>query len=184
MAAQQALLDPMTVLDQFKKNGITHVVYLPDSETNHLFLAMENDPAIDVVPVAREAETMAIAAGLITGGKKPVCLVQNTGMFESGDSIRGLGLDVNMPIVMVVGYRGWTRHGVTPDSAARFTEPILDAWGIQYFLVESDADADRFTAAFEQAEAQSRPVTVLVGDEYHGFNRPDLDEERARIERR
>ena len=184
MTTQQALLDPVTVLDQFKKNDVTHVVYLPDSETNHLFIAMENDPSIDVIPVAREAETMAIAAGLIIGGKKPVCLLQNTGMFESGDSIRGLALDVGLPVVMVVGYRGWTRHGTTPDSAARFTEPYLDAWGINYYLVEDDADADRFTIAFEEAEASSRPVVVLVGDEYHGFNRPDLDQVREDLTRR
>ena len=183
MESQQALLDPMTVLEQFRKNGVTHVVYLPDSETNHLFIAMEEDPDIDVIPVAREAETMAIAAGIIVGGKRPVCLLQNTGMFESGDSIRGLGLDVNLPIVMIVGYRGWTRHGVTPDSAARFTEPILDAWGIKYYLVESDRDADRISTAFEEAAAESRPVAILVGDEYHGFNRPDLDEVREQVRR-
>ena len=87
MTSQQAILSPLTILEQLKKNGVTHVVYLPDSETNHLFLAMEDDPDIDVIPVGREAETMAIAAGLVVGGKKPVCLVQNTGMMESGDSI-------------------------------------------------------------------------------------------------
>ena len=126
---------------------------------------------------------LAAAAGLIIGGKQPVCLLQNTGMFESGDSIRGLGLDVNLPVVMVIGYRGWTRHGNTPDSAARFTEPFLHAFGINYYLVEDDADADRFTIAFDEARAQNRPVAVLVGDEYHGFNRPDLDQVREEISR-
>jgi|GEM_PF-4415830 len=29
-------LDPQTVLDAMKKNGVTHVVWLPDSETNWL----------------------------------------------------------------------------------------------------------------------------------------------------
>ena len=51
---------------------------------------------------------MAIAAGLWVGGKRPVVLIQNTGMFESGDSIRGLALDVDFPLVMMIGYRGWT----------------------------------------------------------------------------
>jgi len=181
MTSQQAILSPLTILEQLKKNGVTHVVYLPDSETNHLFLAMEDDPDIDVIPVGREAETMAIAAGLVVGGKKPVCLVQNTGMMESGDSIRGLGLDVNLPIVMVIGYRGWTRWGVTPDSAARLTEPTLNAWGIHYYLVESDSDADRISLAFEEAVRIKKPVAVLVGDEYHGFNRANLDQEREQI---
>ena len=171
MTSQQSLLNPSSVIEQFKKNGITHVVWLPDSETNWMYIAMQEEPSFDLIPVTREGEALAIAAGLYAGGKKPVCLIQNTGMFESGDSIRGIALDVNLPVVMMIGYRGWTRHGVTPDSAARFTEPILDAWGIKYYLVESDADADRISTAFDEAESTNRPVAILVGDEFHGFNR-------------
>ena len=168
---QQTFLSPETVIQEFKANNITHVVYLPDSETNWLYQLMNAEQDLDVVSVTREGESIAIAAGLLAGGKKPVVLIQNTGMFESGDSIRGIGLDCSLPIVMMIGYRGWTRHGATPDSAARFTEPILRAWGITYYLVEHDGDANRITLAFEEAKRTSLPVAILVGDEYHGFNR-------------
>ena len=109
---------------------------------------------------------MAIATGLWVGGKKPVVLIQNTGLFESGDSVRGLTLDIEFPLVMMIGYRGWTRHGVTPDSAARYTEPILDAWGIKYYLVERDEDAERISTAFEEVDRTQRPVACLMGAEY------------------
>ena len=98
--------------------------------------------------------------------KKPVVLIQNTGMFEAGDSIRGLGIDIEFPLVVMIGYRGWTRHGITKDSAARFTEPILQAYGINYYLVESNDDVDRISVAFEQAERTRRPVACLLGAEY------------------
>ena len=168
---QQALLKPEVVIQQFKNNGVTHVIYLPDSETNWMYQLLENEPSLDLVPVAREGESIAIAAGIIAGGKKPVVLIQNTGLFESGDSIRGIALDCQLPIVMLIGYRGWTRHGATPDSAARFTEPTLRAWWITYYLVEHDGDADRISLAYQQAEQTNMPIVVLVGDEYHGFNR-------------
>jgi len=32
--AQKASLSPEVVLGEMKKNGVTHVVWLPDSETN------------------------------------------------------------------------------------------------------------------------------------------------------
>ena len=159
-------LSPRPILEQLKKNGVTHVVWLPDSETNFMYEQMVAEPSLHLVPVSREAETMAIAAGLWVGGKKPVVLIQNTGMFESGDSIRGLSLDIGLPLVMMVGYRGWTRHGVVPDSAARFTEPILHAWGINYYLVEADEDVDRISIAFEEADSLQRPVACLMGAEY------------------
>jgi hypothetical protein len=37
--------------------------------------------------------------------------------------------------------------------------------------VENDSDAERISIAFEEAKRTNRPVAVLVGDEYHGFNR-------------
>jgi sulfopyruvate decarboxylase subunit alpha len=100
---QQSILSPEAVIQEFKKNGITHVVYLPDSETNWMYQLMEAEPSIDLVSVTREGETIAIAAGIIAGGKKPVVLIQNTGLFESGDSIRGIALDCALPVVMLIG---------------------------------------------------------------------------------
>ena len=165
------VLSPETVLDHIKKNGVTHVVWLPDSETNWLYLLMKADPAIHLVGVNREGHASSIAAGLWLGGAKPLILIQNTGMLESGDSIRGWLMSLNVPIVLMVGYRGWTRHGVTTDTVATYTERFLMAFGINYYLVESDSDASRIAVAFEEAERTKRPVVVLVGDEYHGFNR-------------
>ncbi|MCZ6535108.1 MAG: thiamine pyrophosphate-binding protein [Chloroflexi bacterium] len=162
----EAILHPQAIISELKKNSVTHVVWLPDSETNFMYEQLMEDPALELVPVSREGETMAIAAGLWVGGKRPVALIQNTGIFESGDSIRGLGLDVDQPLVMLVGYRGWDRHGITRDSAAKFTEHILHAWGISYYLVETDNDASRISLAMEEAERTCKPVAVLVGTEF------------------
>ena len=166
MTTQEVVLHPASVIAELKKNNISHVVWLPDSETNFMYQLLTNEPTLDLVPVCREGETMAIAAGLWVGGKRPIVLIQNTGIFEAGDSIRGLGLDINQPLVMLVGYRGWSRHGLTTDSAARFIEHILHAWGITYYLIETDADADRISLAVEEAERTSKPVAVLVGTEF------------------
>ena len=168
---QAAILRPETLIEEFKKNGVTHVVTIPDSETNYLYELMMEQDWLDIVPTSREGETFAVALGLIVGGKTPVCLIQNTGMMESGDSIRGMALDSGFPLVMVVGYRGWPRHGPISDSVARYTEPFLNAYRINYFLVESNDDGTRISMAFDEARATKRPVCVLVGDEYHGFNR-------------
>ncbi|MCH7705501.1 MAG: hypothetical protein IIB33_00440 [Chloroflexi bacterium] len=172
MTQQQAELSPETILEEFRSNGVTHVVWLPDSETNWLYQLMVADPALTLIPVSREGQAISTAAGLVVGGKKPVVLIQNTGMLESGDSIRGWGLSLNTPLVMMIGYRGWTRHGVNrPSDVANFTEPILHALGINYYLIENNDDASRISVAFKESEEKRRPVAVLVGDEYHGFNR-------------
>ena len=168
--SEAANLNPETVLAEMKKNGVTHVVWLPDSETNWLYMLMKNDPDLDLITVSREGQAFSVAAGLSVGGKNPIILIQNTGMMESGDSLRGWCLGMNIPVVMMVGYRGYTRHGVNSDTAATYTERFLNAFGIQYYLVENDSDAERISVAFEEAHQTKRPVAILVGDEYHGFH--------------
>ena len=116
--AEAAHLSPEVVLAQLKKHGVTHVVWLPDSETNFLYVLMKAEPSLDLVPVSREGLAFSTAAGLSVGGAKPVILIQNTGLMESGDSLRGWALGMNIPVVLMVGYRGWTRHGRNSDTAA------------------------------------------------------------------
>ncbi|MDE0745944.1 MAG: hypothetical protein FI704_06465 [SAR202 cluster bacterium] len=168
---QLQILRPETLIAEFKSIGVTHVVTIPDSETNYLYELMAKEDWLEVVPVSREGESMAVALGLNVAGKVPVVLIQNTGMMESGDSIRGMALDTGFPLLMVVGYRGWTRKGHTPDSAAVYTEPFLNAFHLNYYLVETDEDGARITDAYNETVKTKRPVVVLIGDEYHGFNR-------------
>ena len=169
--ASSTHLSPETFVAEFKKHGVSHVVWLPDSETNFLYTLMKAEPSLTLVAVAREGNAFSTAAGLHAGGKVPVILIQNTGMMESGDSIRGWLMGLQVPVVLMVGYRGYTRHGVNSDTAATYTERFLMAFNIPYYLVEGDADADRISVAFAEADQTKRPVVVLVGDEYHGFNR-------------
>ncbi len=167
---QKAALTPETVLAQMQKNGVTHVVWLPDSETNWLFLLMQADPSLTLVGVNREGLAFSAASGIYAGGKTPLILIQNTGLMESGDSMRGWAMQMEVPVVLMVGYRGYTRHGVNKDTAATYTERFLNAFNIQYYLVEEDGDAERISIAFAEAQKTKRPVAVLVADEYHGFN--------------
>lgn len=169
--AAAVAMSPETVIREMKQNGVTDIVWLPDSETNFLYLLMQADPDLRLVGVTREGHACSIAAGLHAGGRKPMILIQNTGMMESGDSIRGWLMGLQVPVVLMVGYRGYTRHGVNTDTAATYTERFLMAFDIPYYLVENDADADRISVAFAEAERTRKPVVVLVGDEFHGFNR-------------
>jgi sulfopyruvate decarboxylase TPP-binding subunit len=168
MAVSNAKLQAATVLDELGRCGVTHIIWLPDSETGYMYEAMR-DSQFTLVPVCREGESIAVAAGLIMGGKRPVVLIQSTGFYESGDSVRGLSIDLQLPLLLMIGYRGYPGRGRPPaDSAARFLEPILDAWGIPHHVVESDATCHHISEAYQQAQSTSHPVAVLMGKEYNG----------------
>ena len=61
--AASVALSPETVLAQMKQNGVTDVVWLPDSETNWLYLLMKAEPSLRLVGVNREGHACSIAAG-------------------------------------------------------------------------------------------------------------------------
>jgi phosphonopyruvate decarboxylase len=169
MVTSTPALTARVMVDTLKRCGVTHLVWLPDTESGFLYQTLNDDPDIELVPVTREGETFAIALGLLVGGKKPVVCIQNTGLFESGDSVRGLWLDQKLPLLALVGYRGYEGGGPSNDSAATFLEPILKAWGIPYEVVENDAAVEKVVPKlYKQAAEGPQPSAVLIGGEYSG----------------
>ena len=159
-------MDAAIILEELKKQQVTHVVGLPDNGSRALFERLWSDDAIEVLGVTREGEAFAIASGLYLGGSKPVVIIQNTGFFETGDAYRGTAHNMGIPLVMLIGYRGLKTMepgAERVDSAATFFEPTLKAWEIPYSIMSCDDDVRRcVAAAFERAEASSMPAALLL----------------------
>lgn len=154
------------VLQQFIECGVTHIVWLPDSEAAAMYKAIVATPQLKLVPVAREGEAIAVAAGLLAGGARPIVQIQSTGYYESGDSVRGLALDLHLPLLLLLGYRGYKAHEKMMDSAAVFLAPTLDTWGIPHQVVADDSHVGRIGDQYRLAQQQSSPAAVLIGEEY------------------
>jgi phosphonopyruvate decarboxylase len=160
------VLHPKNVVAQLVELGVSHYVTLPDSETAHMYEALMAEPSITMVPVSREGEAIPVAAGLFVAGQNPVVSIQNAGLYEAGDALRGLALGIGLPLVMFIGYRGHNRMGDTADTAAKYLEPFLHMWRVDYFVIESDDDLDRVPIAFERAAKTNQPFAVAIGTEY------------------
>jgi sulfopyruvate decarboxylase TPP-binding subunit len=154
------------VLAALKSAGITHVIWIPDSDIGRWDAAFSADPDLRLIRVCREGEAMAIAAGLLLGGKRPLVIIQCTGLFEAGDSLRNLVHDLRLPLFLVVGVRNLLAHrqGATTDNCPVFTEPILQAWRIPYTLLDERHGPADLVAAYQQARAEGRPGAVLLAE--------------------
>lgn len=127
-------LDGPQVVAALRELGFSHVVWLPDSATGPWEAALEAAPNLDLVRVCREGEAWGIAAGLHLGGSRPLVVIQSTGFFESGDALRNALFDLRLPLYAIVGYRSALVED-SPDTARRFLEPIVQAWGIDYVVL-------------------------------------------------
>ncbi len=174
------MLRAKSVLRELKACGVTHLVGLMDNAAAALASLLTDDESLRLVAVTREGEAFALASGLWIGGKTAVVVVQNTGFLESGDALRGTAQRMRIPLVCLITYRGYARLSVHKaglasikwnpdefsrpdlDSAALVTEPTLNAWGLPYDFIESDADLPKIPQAFSRARRESWPVALLV----------------------
>jgi sulfopyruvate decarboxylase TPP-binding subunit len=151
------------VADALADLGITHVVWLPDSALGPWEEALASASALNLVRVAREGEAWAIAGGLLIGGARPLVMIQNTGLFESGDALRNMLFDLRLPLYAMIGYRSYLVPD-SPDSAKRFTEPLLKAWGIHYVLLDKPDSLSKLTEHYRACQAAGKAGAALVAE--------------------
>ena len=143
--------------------GMTHAVGVPDNSSRLIFDICDKDPNVQTILVCREGEAWAIASGLWVGGTVPVIIIQNTGFFESGDALRGTAIEMGVPLVALLTYRGYRSLGTElVDTAGSFFEPMLKAWDMPYRKLEEGNESEVFRAAQKEAESLRKPVGVLM----------------------
>ncbi len=143
--------------------GYTHVVWLPDSTIGPWEASLANSPSLRLVRVCREGEAWPLATGLHLGGARPILIMQCTGLYESGDALRNALFDLQLPLTAIVGVRSWLLPNST-DSAKRFARPVLDAWGIDYRLIESESEKPLLREHLASCLAANKPGIVLMAE--------------------
>jgi sulfopyruvate decarboxylase TPP-binding subunit len=151
------------IVAQLQVMGITHVVWLPDSTLGVWEDTLSSATAIKLVRVCREGEAWAVALGLALGGARPLVMIQCTGLFESGDSLRNAIYDYGWPLFAIVGYRS-ALNAKANDSARTFTEPCLKSWGLDYRLLDSPEKLPELATFYELCQKAQRPGVVLIAE--------------------
>lgn len=171
--------------------GVTHVVGLPDNRLGPLFDLLTGHRTLRLVTVTREGEAFALASGLWLGGAAPLVAVQNTGLLEAGDALRGTAQRMRVPLPVIVSGRGYGKaaaagfdprvlHGPVAedrrsrleddplvradvDSVALLTEPTLEAWRVPHRRCEGNADpVEAIVETIRAARRDERPVALVM----------------------
>jgi sulfopyruvate decarboxylase TPP-binding subunit len=161
------MLNGSAVTAALETCGITHVVWIPDSLLGTWEADLLQSNTIRLVRACREGEAIAIAGGLLLGGAVPLVMIQCTGLFEAGDSLRNIVHDLQLPLLMMVGVRNSLAHqaGTTTDNCPMFTEPILQAWQIPNLLLDPNrANGDDLSAALRHWQRSGEAGVVLIAE--------------------
>ena len=161
--------DPLrgaAIIDAVKAAGVRFVVALPDIVTCESVLwPMSRDPDLKLVTVCKEDEGVSICAGLSYCDARALLLMQHTGLLDSINALRAIGVEYGLHICMMVGLQG-----MEPDRAPRrsdhlgirIVEPILETMGVDTRVLGTGADVVAVAPAIDHAYRSSRPLALVV----------------------
>lgn len=155
------------ILAAVKAAGVRHVVALPDIVTSEgLLWPVARDAELRLIRVAREDEGVSICAAMSYSGVRAVLMMQQTGLMDSLNAIRAIGMDYGLPVFMLVGLQGKERDRPIEESAAygvRIVPGVLSAMALPFSRIERAGDESHLAGAIEEAYARSAPRCVLIG---------------------
>ena len=160
-------LSGQAIIEALKRTGVEFIMSVPDICTSAgLLKPISEDPALRLVRVCKEDEGVSICASLSFCDRRGVLLMQQTGLMDSLNALRAIGVDYHNPVCMMVGLLGKEADVAPVDSRSfgvRVIQPILDVMGIRHRVLDSDADIDAAMLAIDDAYRLSTPVVILLG---------------------
>ena len=90
-----------------KKNGFNFYTGVPCSILSNIINYLSMSKEYTYIPATREDEALGMAVGAYMGGKKPVVLMQNSGLGHSINALTSLVLLYKFPILLIISWRGY-----------------------------------------------------------------------------
>ncbi len=160
--------DVATLLHEENAN---FVVSVPCKLLDELIRLVEKDSRFQHLPVTREEEGVGVCAGTALTGTFPVLTMQNSGIGNSINAFASLTLFYELPLLLLVSHRGTPGEKIGAQfPMGKATTKLLEAVGIEYFILETAEDIDLIRDALHKAKKESKPVAVLLPFSFWGVN--------------
>ena len=166
-AGDRAGLSGESIIREIKASGIEFVISVPDITTSEGLLrplAKLTEPRL--IRICKEDEGVGICAGLAFTGKRALLLIQQTGMLDSINAIRGVAVEYQLPICMMVGLLE-KEVGVPPRQSKRYgvriVEPILTPWASATTRSRRRPTLRKSAPPSRRPMRNSKPTVILIG---------------------
>jgi sulfopyruvate decarboxylase TPP-binding subunit len=149
--------------DGFKAAGIDFAVFLPDSMLDGVEQLMIERGGIETYQCSREDEGIAMAMGAFLVGKRPVALMEGSGIGMSA-LILARGIVQKTPTLLIAGHNSTFGERYDYHGATRLvTEPVLRALDIPCHVLFDPGEIRKvIVEAQATIEGQRIPVGILV----------------------
>jgi sulfopyruvate decarboxylase TPP-binding subunit len=147
----------------FRVAGIDFAVFLPDSMLDGVEQLILERGDIEAYQCSREDEGIAMAMGAFLVGKRPVALMEGSGIGMSA-LILARGIVQKTPTMLIIGHNSTLGERYDYHGATRLVaEPVLRALDIPYHVLFDPGDIRKvIVEAQATIEGQRLPFGILV----------------------
>ena len=136
---------------------------VPCSMISSLIATLEAHPRLPYVPAVREDVAVGLAAGAWLAGRRPMVLMQNSGLGTSLNALVSLSLMYRLPALLLVTWRG---HGGqdAPEHLlmGEISPSLLEMIRIPHRVLSAKTLADDIGWGRSESERLSQPVALLL----------------------
>ena len=125
-----------------KKAGINFVCYLPESWLYEVYKDVAKDKSFKAVPVENESTGVLLCMGAWMGGKKPVMIMENSGINLACESLSRLITLHHMPILILATNRGEIGDSTFWSQSHRLAKDVLVSLRIPFDVVTQPEDIE------------------------------------------
>ncbi len=153
-------LNTNNFVDELIKQGYTHLCVVPCSFAKNVINAAINNDNIEYVPCASEAVACSVAAGLKMSGKKPIVIVQSSGMTNMGSCMTSLLNPYGVTFPIITSWRTYKEGDSEIQHKHLATElpALISSYGYDHTVL----DQDNIDTAISQINACNESMTVVV----------------------
>ena len=167
-------LDTVKFVDRLVREGYSHLCVVPCSFAKYLINEAINNPHIEYVPCASEAVACSVAAGLKIAGKKPMVIVQSSGVTNMGSCITSLLKPYGITLPILTSWRTYKEGDSEIQHKHLATElpKLIEAYGYDHLIL----DNEEIDNAIKQIEICDQTHTIgIIRKE--SFTKIELNEE-------
>jgi phosphonopyruvate decarboxylase len=145
------------------RHGFDFFTGVPCSLVEDLIAALETHPRFPWLAAVREDVAVGLAAGAWLGGRRPVVVMQNSGLGTSLNALASLSLMYGLPALLLVTWRGYQGKDAPEHILMGEISPgLLDLLGIPYRVLSPDSIEEHLAWATRELDAREIPVALLV----------------------
>ena len=152
--------DFCTILEEKDFDFFTGVPCSVFKEVINYLLA---DPDIPYIPATREDEALGIATGAYLAGKKPVVLMQNSGLGNSIGALTSLDLLYKIPILLLISWRGYQGKDAPEHLImGKTTIKLLEDIGVSTMILAKEGAEEVILNTVKIMEEKNIPTAIIV----------------------